>query len=556
MPIKNIITIPFLLTLISGCIISTPQHKPKVSTEIPETVQDSHCTQLHRLRNITIIYTDHVNETSSVPAHCYAKGLINGSITFHIALPVTDSWNGRLVHLGDGGADGDLDMYPEFISSGYAVVNSNTGHDTGAEPRAYAFRNERSAIDFSYWAVHTTTTAAKTVIAAYYGKPQDYAYHYGCSTGGRQALLAAQLFPYDFDGIVAGAAAHRQFHRMAHRLNLEQQLFRNQFKANLAFDLDNDGRQESLTKLNLLASKVMDKCDSADGIVDDIIEPPFCDFKPDRDLANEMCPKDVDADNCFTSAQLESINLLYEGSRNSKGELIYPGAPPGSELSWSGVFLPHLGNNETPYILRSASAVIGYSFFSEDPGLIPPNLNDTSYQLDEDAAIPEWGWWTFNIDDVGTDKMARQAPMMEGNDPDLDRFLIRNKGKLLMYHGWADSVIPPEPSLEYHEAVINTVFNGDADQAAEHIRLFMMPGVSHCRGGVGPDRVDYLGTLDKWVATNKAPESLTSRHFTDGKIDNERIVCPYPQRAVYVGPTGGQNEAGNWVAKNFRCEAP
>ncbi len=515
---------------------------------------DSDCAQLHRLRDVTIIYTEEVNSTDKLPAHCYAKGLIHGSITFHIQLPSNGKWNGRLVHLGDGGADGDLDLYPDLLAKGYTVVNSNTGHDTGTEPRAYAFRNERAAIDFSYWAVHTTTNAAKTIVKSYYGKSQDYAYHYGCSTGGRQALLAAQLFPYDFDGIVAGAAAHRQFHRMAHRLHVEQRLFRAQFADNLAYDLDGDGSQESLTKVNLLATRVMEKCDATHGLIDRIIEPPLCDFDPARDLAKDRCKEDTNADNCFTSAQIDTINLLYEGSRNSSGELVYPGAPLGSELTWPAVFLPHHGNNETPYILRSASAVIAYSFFKQDPGIIPPDLSDISYQLDTDAAIPEWGWWNFDIDDVGTDKMSAQAPMMEGNDPDLERFLIRNRGKLLMFHGWADSVIPPEPSLEYHAAVIDSVFDGDAVAAGDHIRLFMAPGVYHCRGGNGPDQADYLGALANWVEKDIAPAQIPVRHYSDGKMDNERILCPYPQRAVYTGASDGRNDSANWTTKNFRCK--
>lgn len=178
-----------------------------------DTLESNDCQRLHRLRDVTIIYTEEVAKTDTSTAHCYAKGLVNGSITFHIQLPAKESWNRRLVHLGDGGADGDLDIIPLILAEGYAVVNSNTGHDTGAESRAYAYDNKRSAKDFAYWAVHVSTSVAKTIVKAYYGKPQEYAYHYGCSTGGRQALLSAQLFPYDFNGIVAGAPAHRQFHR-------------------------------------------------------------------------------------------------------------------------------------------------------------------------------------------------------------------------------------------------------------------------------------------------------------------------------------------------------
>ena len=512
---------------------------------------EAQCSNLHRLRDVTITHTDFTVEEGESPEHCYAKGLINGSITFHIYLPVASAWNGRLVHLGDGGADGDLDSNPLLLQQGYAIVNSNTGHDTGAEPRAYAFDNERAAKDFSYWAVHTSTAAGKAVVRAHYGQPHEYAYHYGCSTGGRQALIAAQLFPFDFDGIVAGAPGHRQFQRMAHRLSVEQHLFREDLKANLAFDADGDGVQESLAKLDLLADVVMRKCDAADGIEDNILEPELCDFEVERDLKAHVCRAGRDTEDCFTQAQLGAISHLYEGSRKSNGELVYPGAPLGSERQWSGVFIPHKGNQFTPYVLRSASAVIGYSFYDDDPGLIPPDLSDVGYALDTDAALPEWGWWNFDIDDVGSNRMSAQAPMMEGTDPDLDRFFFRNGGKLLMYHGWADAVIPPEPTIEYHQSVIDYLFKGNRQKASEHMQLFMAPGVAHCRGGPGPDRADYLGALRAWVEEGKQPSQITARHYTDGTMDNERILCPYPTRAVL---TSTSNDASQWRAENFACE--
>ena len=143
---------------------------------------------------------------------------------------------------------------------------------------------------------------------------------------------------------------------------------------------------------------------------------------------------------------------------------------------------------------------------------------------------------------------------MEGNDPDLERFLLRHNGKLLMFHGWVDSVIPPEPSLDYHAAVIDSVFDGDAETAGNHLRLFMAPGVAHCRGGPGPDRADYLGALDRWVDSGTAPETITVRHFTGEVLDNERILCSYPSRAVYAGEPGSGDKPENWRAGNFRCE--
>ena len=519
------------------------------------TDEQGRCRALHRARDLTIIYAEVLQADDQAPDHCYAKGIIDGSITFHVQLPLPQAWNGRLVHLGDGGADGDLDSQNEWLGRGYAVANSNTGHDTGAVRDTYAFHDERANENFAHRAVHLTATASKSAVFHYYGSAHEYAYHVGCSTGGRQALAAAQLYPYDFDGIVAGAPAHRQFERMAHRLDVVQHLYEDDFAGNLAFDADGDGWQEDLTSVELLAQRVIEKCDALDGIEDGIVEPPLCDFVPRRDLAADICESEP-GKGCFTEAQLAAIEHLYEGSRDSAGRLVYPGAPLGSELAWQRVFVPHVGNNFVPYVLRSASAVIAYSFYRDDPGLMPPDLADVGYLLDRDAQIPEWGWWDFDIDDVqamGSERTSAVSTIMRGNDPDLERFFKRNGGKLLMYHGWSDAVIPPEPSLEYRASVVEAVFGGDEQAASDHLRLFMAPGVGHCRGGVGPDRVDYLAALAAWVEEDIAPDSLLARHITDGVVDNERPLCVYPARAVYVGPEGGEHDQGNWVATNFEC---
>jgi len=513
--------------------------------------EQTRCRDLILDNRVTLIYADLRATAGSEQSHCYVKGLVSGAITFQVQLPFPEAWNGRLVHRGDGGADGDLDFTDDWVSRGYAVVNSNTGHDVGGAGDAYGFQDGRAERDFVYRAVHLATRAAKSVVTAYYERPQEFAYHVGCSTGGRQGLVAAQLFPYDFDGIVAGAPGHRQFERFAHRLHLEQRLFADDFKANLAFDADKDGKAESLSKVELLADLVVSHCDAEDGIKDGILEPLLCDFDPKAHLP--ACPGGVDEADCFTASQIAAVEHIYDGSHNSSGDLVYPGAPVGSERAWPQVFIPHVANDFVPYALRSAAPVIAYNFYRDDPGVLPPNLADTKYQLDKSAALPEWGWWEFDIDDVGSKKMSDLSEIVRGTNANLDRFLLRQGGKLLLYHGWADAVIPPEPTLEYHTDVIGAVFDEDEATAAEHMRLFMAPGMAHCRGGVGPDRADYLGALDRWVSSGNAPDSILARHMTNGAVDYERPLCPHPQRAVYRGPAEGINDSENWRAENFEC---
>ena len=219
------------------------------------------------------------------------RGAIPPGIAYHVQLPLPDNWNGRFLKYGDGTKDGDLDYADHRLAEGYAVANSNMGHDAGAEPGAwFAFDNRQAEIDFGYRAVHLTANAGKAVVAAYYERPATRSYFEGCSTGGREGLIEAQRFPNDFDGIVAGAPVFMYQELNAGHTWLLQRMFRNDYAGNLAFDADGDGKPESLRKLEILADAVLARCDSNDGIEDGVVdEPLMCDFEPKRDLARASC---------------------------------------------------------------------------------------------------------------------------------------------------------------------------------------------------------------------------------------------------------------------------
>ncbi|MGE0622001.1 MAG: tannase/feruloyl esterase family alpha/beta hydrolase [Pseudomonadales bacterium] len=516
--------------------------------------EPGNCAALLELADLTLIRAQ-TRTTEAGNGYCYARGLGPRAIAWHTSLP--DAWNGRLVYLGDGGQDGDLDEAPFLVDAGYAVVNSNMGHDDGIEGQAFGFDDPASEIDFAWRAQHLALNAAKRLIGAHYGEPHHHAYHFGCSTGGRQGLLAAQMLPDDYDGIVAGAPGHLWYPRMAHRVALMQTLFADGMAANPAFDADGDGVPENLGKIDLLARRATEACDAADGIEDGIIEPALCPLDARTLLSGMRCEADRDADDCFTEAQVAALVQLYEGSRNSRGEIVYPGAPLGSELQWPAVFIPHAGNDLTPYALISGAQVIGYRFFATDPGLMPPDLAATDRLLVAGTAgVAQWGWWQFDLNDL--DDPDRRTPvfdLMQGDEADLRPFLLDRGGKLLMFHGLADAVIPPEPTLDYFDAVVETTFAGDAGRAVDHVRLYGVPGMAHCRGGAGPqpDYADWLTALVAWVEDGRRPETITARTLEDGRLTNERPLCPYPARAVYTGPAGTQHDPANWREHNFTC---
>lgn len=512
----------------------------------------SRCEALLNLSNLTITRAEIVEQKGNIPAYCHVIGTISPAIRYHVQLPLPANWNGRYLNWGDGGKDGDLDYADERLDEGYAVSNSNTGHDSGSEPGAsFAYNNRQAEIDFGYRAVHLTVDAAKTIVKAYYGKAPDYSYHEGCSTGGRQGLMEAQRFPTDFDGIVAGApvAFYQELHSMI--IWASEKLYANHFAGNLAFDKDGDGQQESLTKLHMLASAVLKKCDAIDGIKDGVIDDPRkCDFDPEKDLKGEMCKNDVNGDACFTTQQVENIKAIYGGIKDAQGRQVYKGMSPGSELAW--LFVPTEARHMQPFF--ASVDHMNYLFYEHDPGVEPPNPADTSYPIRHDGAVPQWGWWEFDVNDLLAGKADFMKRITDATDPDMRQFLVQHGGKLLMYHGWADANAAPEPMLDYYKDVIGKSFDGDVNAARKDVRMFMAPGMFHCRGGPGPNEWDRLAPLVDWVEHGKAPDQIVARHSTNGKVDNERPLCAYPQTAHYTGPSGGQNDSKNWVAKNFTCK--
>jgi len=521
----------------------------------PALTPAASCEQIGTMPNLTITHASLKPATATAPEHCYIQGTISGRIRFHVQLPLPANWNGRLLNIGDGGKDGQLDVSDQRLAQGYAVANSNTGHDSGAEPRAsFADHNLDAVLDFGYRAVHLTANASKTVVRFYYGRAPTHAYFEGCSTGGRQALMEAQRYPDDFDGIVAGAPVFDYQRLNAGHVWMAQRMFANHFAGNLAFDRDGDGIPESLTKWEMLRDAVLDKCDTADGIRDRVIDdPPSCAFRPHVDLADRKCPAGTDRDDCFTPAQLNAIAEIYRGPHDSKGKRIMKGMDLGSEWGWDRTMIPHRGNGMVPTKLIYGVDHVNYLFYKESPGVPMPNPTDVSQIPDKRANPPEYAWWEFNIDDVTAGAAASMMAITDATDPRLSRFVNRNNGKLLLYHGWADPEGQNEPTLDYYKAVVNTTFGGDLNATRKSVRLFMAPGMGHCGGGPGCGEWDRLAPLVEWVEKGMAPDYVVAEHLTNRRADNQRKVCAYPQRAVYIGPTDGRNDPVNWVEQNFAC---
>ncbi len=431
----------------------------------------------------------------NLPAICRVAATLkptsDSDIRIELWMP-TANWNGKLEAVGNGAWAGSI-SYRDLataVTAGWAAVSTDTGHtETTA---AFVVGHPEKLIDFAYRAVHEMTLAAKPIVSAYYGKNPARVYFNGCSTGGRQALAEAQRYPNDYDGIVAGAPANYPTHLQGAQVWTAQ--ITNQ----------SDGYIPP-AKYPMVHKAVLEACDALDGVKDRVLEDPRrCHFDPQVLLC-----KGSDAETCLTAAQVEVARKVYAGP----GPSLFPGLERGSELGWAML--------SGPKPLALAAETYQYLVFKD----------------------PTWDYLKFDAarDMATADKVI--GPTMNSIDPNLKPF-FKHGGKLLMYHGWADPGIPPQNSVNYFTSVEDTV--GGRAAASDSIRLFMVPGMGHCRGGDGTDDFDKIGTLASWVETNKAPDHILAAHKTKGAIDRTRPLCPYPQTAHYKG-SGNTDDAANFV---------
>ena len=450
---------------------------------------------------------------ATVP-HCNVSGVIGSEIRFEVLLP--DDWNGRFLMGGGGGFVGSLGYQGRFsVNRGYATAATDTGHQANGIRAEWAYGHPERRVNYGYLGVHRTTEAAKAIIRAYYEQPAERAYFMGCSNGGRQAMMSAQRFPEDFDGIIAGAPAHDFSGVLAAFTYNMQRIFPD--PGTLAEPVITPQNR------NLLESEILRRCDARDGVEDGFLnDPRDCDFKL-TDLP--VCAGEESSDSCLTIRQREAVAAVYGGPRNSKGQ-IYPGFPFGGESapgSWQAWIT---GPSE-----RLMSA---YGEPSSQFGFATQGFKYLIFQE------PEFDYSTYDFDDYDNDA-AHLKGFLDATDPDLSGFKQAG-GKLLLWHGWSDAALTALGSIEYYEAA-----EGLDPNIRDYFRFYLMPGVFHCAGGPGPDRVDWLDALERWVEDGDAPDALTAIKVTDGKIAKARPLCVYPERAEFAG--GDPDKESSYTCK-------
>ena len=465
---------------------------------------------------------DHITITEAVvvpaaPAYCKVSGSAHptpdSDIHFAVMIPEGGAWNGRYLQLGNGGFAGVL---PErgmiaAVAQGYAVAGTDDGHQSTINTDAsWALNHPEKQIDFGYRALKETTDAAKAIIRAYAGTAPKFSYFHGCSDGGREALMEAQRYPGDFDGIVAGDPANHWTHLLTGAAWDYQALTRTP--------------QSYLTpdKLKLIQAEAVRQCGDVDGVIED---PLSCHFRPQK-----IRCKDGDGPSCLTDAQIATLRKIYGGPKNPRtGQQILSGFSAGGEgeaQGWGRWISGTAPGDNQALIYSFASNFFRYIVFA-DPSYDVGKLN-----FDSDVAITD----------------AKTAATFNSYDPDLSAFRARG-GKLIQYHGWIDPAIPALDSVDYYRLVQKKM-----GPTSTFYRLFMAPGMLHCSGGPGPNVIATLPAITAWTEQNKAPDFLVATKYKNNDpalpVERTRPLCVFPARAQWDGK-GDKSRL-----ESFRCRAP
>ena len=476
-----------------------------------------------------------VGASDELPAHCRVEGYVAPQVHFELRLPFHDesvqAWNGNFLMQGCGGLCGGINSATcdDALARNYAVVVTDLGHRAPSYQALWAYDNIGAEIDFAYRATHVVTVAAKAIVERFYGAPPRRSYFRGCSTGGRQGLVEAQRFPADYDGIISGAPVLNETATAALHLIWSG-------RANLDAD---DRPVLTADRVGQIHVQIIAACDPIDGNEDGLIEDPRrCDWE---EVLTKCKGKRV-KNGCVTAAEHEVLRKLYSGAWNSAGERLLPGGlMPGSEYEW----VPNFVGRDGPAIFHPDGPIkhlYQNLLFHDDPG---PGHSAREFDFDRDPP-----------------RLALMETLYSALNPDLRAFRARG-GKLIIYQGWDDIEVTPLNTIDYFE-IMEAAMGGRAETRS-FARLFVLPGVAHCRRGPGADTVDWLTALERWVEDDQPPDSPVAYHLVEPQnyrglprrrfpldrsaYDWSRPVFPYPTVARYSG-RGDTSDPVNWKERN------
>lgn len=519
-------TIQWLAVLLSLGVLSLPVSAVECTQSAIQAISPSNTTVVSATPQSNAEYCDVI---------AYATTLNPGPNQVNFELTLPSEGNGRFLYIGNGGFGGslsfpevfaDFESIPDLTKAGFAIAFTDTGHQGSFLDGSWALFDQAKQDDFLFRGVHVTAVAAKIITTNFYGH-RVHSYFAGCSDGGREALVEAQRYPADFDGIVAGDPA---IGAAIAGFNWNQE--------HLTAHADN---YLPTGKLALVDAEVLKTCDAADGVADDLIQDPRkCKFNP----AKLLCLADEGSD-CLTSGQVSSLNAVYSGATKRDRHSVYSGlsesdsAGDGSWGTWTtGLLPPDAPGAPEPW---SDFAIAPWQFLIQDQVLKffvfgDPAYNSLSFDL--------------NSADLAKTRMVMNRGGAEGANPNLSSFQ-NSGGKLIIYHGWSDPALAPQETIRYYNSVVQD--QGSLSRTMQFARLFMAPGMQHCIGsGPGPNVFDPLTPLINWVERSIEPSKIAATHFQENDLSSGIItrtmpLCPYPKRAHFNG--GDINQASSWSCR-------
>jgi feruloyl esterase len=415
----------------------------------------------------------------------HAHPTADSDIRIEVMIPVAGAWNGKYVQVGNGGLAGSV---PEAAiklraDSGFAAAGTDDGHAGNGRTAVWALHHPEKVVDFGWRSLKETTEASRQLIVAMKGEPAKRRYFVGCSLGGREALIEAQRFPRDFDGIVAGATANYNTLGYGGRAYMQQVLAK-------------PGGYLGSEQLQLLQDAALKQCAGGGTFIRDQAA---CHFDPASLKCKAGQAPDSARGGCLTAPQVASAKAIY-GGRVVGGKSVFPGYEPGAEAVRGGWQAWNTGTEQSKWT-ESAGHAMGSQFMKylvyDDPAFDFLKM-DTGAKYDRDR--------------------QKLSKIMDAMDVDLTPFASHG-GKLIQYHGWNDPAIAPRGSIRYHDAV-----EAKTPKADGFYRLYMIPGMLHCQGGNGPNTVDWLGLLDRWVEAGEVPKQVTA----SSPSGETQMLCPYP----------------------------
>jgi feruloyl esterase len=488
--------------LISICFVFSSHAEKSTEAKMNACIPCSEIKGL-RLPDVTIteaneIKTDKDNQDVS---HCQIKGVIGKEIHFELLLP--DKWNGRFAMGGGGGFVGSVQNGARYsLNQGFATAGTDTGHQGNGLKADWAYNNMERQVNFGHLAIHRTAEVSKVLIYNYYCSGPEYSYFVGCSRGGGQAMMEAQRYPDDFDGIVAMAPAFNWPEIAAEFIQNSQALYPD--------PLDIDNPAVTRENLKILQEAVLDACDENDGVKDRLItDPRDCNFKL-SDL--NPCPDGQPGDDCFTKDQLEAIKTIYDGVVID-GKEVYPGFPFGGENEDDGWISWIVGPMASLKPLNFPT--LHYAFGTEM----------FKYLVYND---PNWDYSKYDYSNF-FEETQYAASYLNATSTDYSG-LKKNDGKIILVHGWEDAALSALATIDHYEAVMESDPEYDS-----FMKLYLLPGVLHCAGGRGPFETDWLQLVQKWVESGETPDRVVVSKKENGEVIMSRPVFPYPKTAVYDG---------------------